>query len=134
MRVCLFDEYAMVNVWKSKDILWESALSFYQVGLLVIRLVGKHLYLLNHLTFPRRVLLVVSVLMYVQSKKDQKFCFMCMSVLSVCMCVYHLYVMPVEARRGCQISWNWSYRFSAAILVLGTQSESSPRAARAFHY
>lgn len=44
---------------------------------------------------------------------DNPFCvcvyyFMCMNTLSaryVCMCV----LVPIKAKRGCQISWSWSY-------------------------
>lgn len=44
-------------------------------------------------------------------------------------CVPCLCLVPVEARRGCQIHWNWSYRSLWAILyVLGTEPKSSGKA------
>lgn len=49
--------------------------------------------------------------------------------MSECMCVY---LVPVEARRGPQIPWNWSYsQLGATMWVLGTQPWSNARAVRA---
>lgn len=28
-----------------------------------------------------------------------------------CMSVYHMQTVPTEARRGCKIPWDWSYRY-----------------------
>jgi hypothetical protein len=39
-------------------------------------------------------------------KKD----FVCMCVLPVCLSVPYACLAAVEARRGCHIPWNWSYR------------------------
>jgi len=36
------------------------------------------------------------------------FLFLCMGVLSAFMSVYHLCPVPEKARRGHQVSWNWS--------------------------
>ena len=36
---------------------------------------------------------------------------MCLSVLPTYVFVYCVCLVPIEARRGHQISWNWSYRW-----------------------
>lgn len=35
---------------------------------------------------------------------------MLLSVLTACMDMYHVFLVPAQARKGSQISWNWSYR------------------------
>lgn len=43
-----------------------------------------------------------------------------------CVSVYRVGVVPAEARRGCQISWNWIYRqLLATLLVSGIVSLSA---------
>lgn len=46
----------------------------------------------------------------------------------MCVLPAHTYVhsvVPVEVRRGCWITWNWSYRrLEAAIRVLGIEPSS----------
>ena len=39
-----------------------------------------------------------------------KIVFLYMECLPVCMSVHHMHAVPMEARRGHQIPWNWSYR------------------------
>lgn len=40
-------------------------------------------------------------------------------------CVPHLFLVLLEARRGCLILWNWSFRrLGAARWVLGTELSS----------
>lgn len=34
------------------------------------------------------------------------------SGLPACIPTHHMYIMPAEARKGCFIPWNWSYRGS----------------------
>lgn len=31
--------------------------------------------------------------------------FICVSILSACMCVYHVLAVPIEIRSYCQITW-----------------------------
>lgn len=48
----------------------------------------------------------------------------------MCMFVYHMHVMPSEARRGHQIPWAWSCRWLwTELWALGTKLRSSVRAA-----
>jgi hypothetical protein len=35
---------------------------------------------------------------------------MCMHLFIICICLPVCMSMMIDARRGCQISWNWSYR------------------------
>lgn len=46
-----------------------------------------------------------------------------MSILPTYMYVYHVRAVPVEARRGCQISWNWSHRQWWATVCVETVRE-----------
>lgn len=56
--------------------------------------------------------------------------FMCMSILPMCMYVYHMHV----CRRGFWMLWDWGFGQSYTIMwVLGTKSRSSVRAASAFN-
>lgn len=45
---------------------------------------------------------------------------MCITVLFAFMQEHHARAMPVEAATGCWILWNWGYRWSCTIRVLGT--------------
>lgn len=50
---------------RSKDKLWELMLSFHHVAQTgVIRFVSKHFYLLNHLTGPKNVFLMLSIFFF----------------------------------------------------------------------
>jgi hypothetical protein len=55
----------MVHIWRSKDNLWESTLSFHNVvpkdWIQVVRSGGKYFYLLTHLTDPEYVILAMIV-------------------------------------------------------------------------
>lgn len=42
---------------------------------------------------------------------------MCLSILSACIPVFHVYTVPVEGRRGCQILWNGSHRLLWSLCV-----------------
>lgn len=39
------------------------------------------------------------------------FYFTCVGVLPVCMSLYHVCAVPIEATKGCQIPQHWSYRW-----------------------
>jgi hypothetical protein len=39
-----------------------------------------------------------------------------MGVVPACVSVYHMCLVPAEARRGCPSSWTWSYRQLRAIM------------------
>lgn len=41
-----------------------------------------------------------------------------------CIFIYHVHAVPSEARRGCQITWNWSYMQLLVMWVLGTKAGS----------
>ena len=57
---------------------------------------------------------------------------MFVAILSVCIYVYLKCLVTVEARKGHQIPWNWSYRQSWAVLwMLGTKLEFFERTASA---
>ena len=47
-------------------------------------------------------------------------------------CVHHVCAVPVETRRGRQVSWDWSYRW-LRVWVLGIEPRSSTRAASPFN-
>ena len=47
--------------------------------------------------------------------------FMCGSILPECMSTYHMNAVPTDARRGHQISQDWSYRLEASMWVLRTE-------------
>lgn len=32
--------------------------------------------------------------------------------------VHHIYLVPIEARRGGQMSWNWRYRWELSYLLV----------------
>ena len=67
------------------------------------------------------------------------YCFVCLClntpvVLPACMSVHHLYSMPSKSKRGCWISWDWSYgQLWAAVWVLGTKPSSFGRTASALN-
>lgn len=53
------------------------------------------------------------------------FYFMCISECSACICLYHMYAGPVEARKGTQIPWNWSNGWLGATMwVLGAENRT----------
>lgn len=55
-----------------------------------------------------------------------------MSDLSTCLSLDHVHV---EARRGCQILWNWSYRrLGATMYVIGIKPGSSGKVASVLYY
>lgn len=37
--------------------------------------------------------------------------YMCSGVLPACMSMHHMHAVPIEARRGHRIAWNWSCRW-----------------------
>lgn len=41
-------------------------------------------------------------------------------------CVHHVCAVPVETRRGRQVSWDWSYRW-LRVWVLGIEPRSSAK-------
>ena len=51
----------------------------------------------------------VGVYPFIFEQRFIYFLFMCMSVLSACIYVNDMCGASMEARRGCQIHWNWSY-------------------------
>lgn len=45
--------------------------------------------------------------------------------------VHHMCTVPTEVIRGCQVSWNWSYKWLWTMWVLGIESRFIGRAASA---
>jgi hypothetical protein len=67
--------------------------------------------------------------------KDSFILILYIQVLHPSLPVYKVYAMPVGARGGIWILWNWSYRWlSVAMMVLGTEPRSSSRAASTLNY
>lgn len=45
---------------------------------------------------------------------------MYMGILSICMSLYYVHAVTTEARRRCQLPWNWSYKqLRATMQMLG---------------
>lgn len=55
-----------------------------------------------------------------------------MGVISTCMSVYHMCLVPTAVRRKDWIPWNWSYKYLQTIIwVLGIEPRSSVRETKA---
>lgn len=60
------------------------------------------------------------------------FYFICLCVLSACISVNYIYVLPTEARIRYSVPWDWSSRWLwASMWVLGSKPGASERAASA---